>query len=468
MKNILILPATRLFFVLYILGFSIHSTSAQTDTSLLKEMQQQIQALQSRVTELEEKNTQLQTRLQQQEESVQTQAQQVQQIDEKVAQNTPADTKPAVRSSLGVDLYGYLKFDAAYDTGRSNTGDFARWVESDSVSKNDDEFNATANQSRFGLKFTGPDVGNMKSSGRVEVDFYGGGAENKANIMMSHAYAQLDWPDWDFSLLAGQTSDVISPLVPTTVNYTVGWWSGDTGYRRPQLRATKGFALTEDVRFQWETALTRTIGDGIFGLNKSMSGEDSGFPTLQGRASLSFPGLTENPTILGLSGHYGQEEIDLDQFDNSRDIDTWSTVLDWTVPLTEKLQVTGEAWMGENLDDYLGGIGQGIHGIDLDGNAANGAEYASEGIFAKGVWTALSIGPWGRLSYNVGGAIDDPDSNDLNAGQREQNMTLFGNVFCKVNDAILTAFEVAYIDTEYKNLLDGDSLRFQVALMYKF
>jgi hypothetical protein len=93
----------------------------------------------------------------------------------------------------------------------------------------------TANETRLGAKIKGPNVDGMEISGRVETDFYGGGAaENKPNLMMRHAYIELGWPHEKFSILAGQTSDVISPLVPTTLNYSVCWWVGNMA-GRPQI-----------------------------------------------------------------------------------------------------------------------------------------------------------------------------------------------------------------------------------------
>ena len=43
-----------------------------------------------------------------------------------------------------------------------------------------------------------------------------------------------------FTILGGQTWDVISPLNPRSLNYSVYWWAGNIGYRRPQVRLTKG------------------------------------------------------------------------------------------------------------------------------------------------------------------------------------------------------------------------------------
>ncbi len=431
--------------------------NAQTEKEILREMQQQIKALQSRVTELEGVNSTLQNRLQKQEKVTQT-----------IETSVVKEDKPAVSSSQAIELYGYLKFDASYDTDQTSVGNFAQWAVSDSVTDDDDRFNATANQTRLGMKLHGPDLGDAKTSGQVEVDFYGGGAENKSHLMMRHAFMKLDWPDYDFNIIAGQTSDVIAPLVPNTINYSVAWWAGDIGYRRPQFRLTKGFAVNEEVRLQMEGALTRTIGDSIFGMNAGSAGEDSGFPTLQGRLALSFPLLSDKDTTIGLSGHWGQEEVDTDLFDNGNDIDTWSGVLDLNMPLCEKAALKGEAWIGENMDAYLGGIAQGIHGVDRDGNPANGAEYPLEGIRSNGGWAALALGPFDDLTYTIGATIDDPDNDDLNAAQRSQNSSIFGNVFWQLNKSVLTGLEISYWDTEYKDREDGDSIRFQATLMYKF
>jgi hypothetical protein len=149
------------------------------------------------------------------------------------------EKKPVV-SGLDVEIYGRLKLDAAYDSSRIFNGNFAQWVEPENRNKTDNQFNMTANESRLGLWIYGPKNQDFKTSGRVEVDFYGsGGTENKPNLMLRHAYMNLDWPQDKFSILAGQTSDVISPLLPSMLNYTGGWWAGNIGYRRPQLRLTK-------------------------------------------------------------------------------------------------------------------------------------------------------------------------------------------------------------------------------------
>lgn len=424
---------------------------SQTNDEIIQTMQKQIEILQKRLADLEERNSDLERRLGSQEN---TTAQQVEKV-EKIEKTVSTETKPGITSKFNVDLYGFFKFDAAYDTARTSLGNYARWVDSEMTNSNDDQFNATANQTRFGLKFDGPDLGDLDTSAQVEIDFYGGGAENKANPMMRHAFLQLDWPDSDLSLLAGQTTDIISPLVPSTLNYSVGWWVGNIGYRRPQLRLSKNFDLDNDSSFLFQGGVSRTIGDE-WGFHPGDTGEDAGFPTLQGRLAYSLPLLTGKPSTIGVSGHWGQEEYDSNNAGNGNDIDTWSVNVDLTLPLLEKIVLQGEWFLGENLDAYLGGIAQGVNRTLVSG------------IETTGGWAALSTGPFDRWTFILGGAIDDPKDNDLNAGDRSQNYSIFGNTVYSINQAVQLGFEISYWDTEYKLQDDGDSVRLQTSLIYKF
>ncbi len=377
---------------------------------------------------------------------------------------TTVDTLPKpVWSNLDIQLYGYLKLDSAYDSSRINNGNYAKWVESESTNDDDNQFNMTANETRLGMLINGPDNGSMKTSGRVEVDFYGGGDENKSHLMMRHAYLKLDWPKSRFNIIAGQTSDVISPLFPQTVNYSVGWWTGNIGYRRPQLRFTKEMRINKDVDLKLEGAFARTIGrsDAVASPNGTESGEDKGFPSLQGRVSITLPLYNQQQATIGFSGHSGKEEYDLDITGNNTEFKTWSLNMDFTQPINNKLTIKGEIFTGENLDAYLGGIGQGV--ITDTTKTTFYKEIAS-----SGGWIAASLGPWNNKRFNIGIASDDPDNSDINTGDRSLNRSVFGNMYYALNKQTDVAFELSHWRTEYKGPGDGDSLRAQLALIYKF
>jgi len=361
----------------------------------------------------------------------------------------------AVTSGIGVEFYGLVKLDAAYDTARMNTGNFGDFVASEETNKDDNEFNMNARHSRFGLNFSGPEVGSAASSGKVEIDFYGGGEEFKAVPMMRHAYMQLDL-DSGLSILAGQTSDVISPLVPSTLNYWVGWYAGNIGYRRPQIRVTKGFELASDVDLNVRAAATRTIGGSAVapGTDPGDTGEDAGFPTLQGRAGISFPFIDGKTTTLGVSGHWGQEEYDQDATGAHRSVDTWSVNLDLTLPLTDVLTLKGEAYVGANLKTYRGGINQGVTGL--------------REISSAGGWVAASVGPIESWRFNLGGTLEDVDEGDVISTRPILNSSIFVNAIYSFNEKASVGFELTRWETDYKGTADGDCLRLQTSFMYKF
>lgn len=375
-----------------------------------------------------------------------------------IVQKETAKKKP-VWSGLDIQLYGYIKADASYDTSRTTPGNYVLYVDSEKNNKNDDEFNLTVNQSRFGVKITGPDDDLMKTSGLVEGDFYGNYAdENKAKIQLRHAYLKLDWPQDRFSILAGQTSDTMSPLLPDTLNYTVLWDAGNIGYRRPQIRLTKGFPVGKDTELQLEGAIARTIGrTSPVG---SESGEDAGYPTFQGRASVTLPWVGFKPMTVGFSGHLGREEYDTTLSGANKKFESWSINLDLTGPINKWLTIKGELFTGENLNTYFGGIGQGVN-IDAGTGVYNE-------IAAKGGWVGAGLGPWDKWRFNVGAGVDGVDGSDVKTGDRLKNRSIFGNVIYSVNKNAEIGFELSNWQTDYKGPGDADSLRAQTSLIYKF
>ncbi|HUW30774.1 MAG TPA: hypothetical protein VM223_04115 [Planctomycetota bacterium] len=381
-----------------------------------------------------------------------------QEIDE-LKKALPANKFPML-SSLKVELYGFIKLDASYDTAHVRPGNYAYWVDSEATNKHDNEFNMTANETRLGLSISGPQVGEAMTSGRFEMDFYGGGPENKSNPMLRLAYVKLDWPDYDFSVLAGQNWDIISPLAPSSINYIVNGFAGNIGYRRPQVRVSQAIEVNETSKVLFEGGLFRTIGDVPYTGGKD-SGEDSGFPTLQGRMAITCPVLTEKPTTIGFSGHWGREEYDIPPGTTGDDVvfNTWSGNVDLTMPIAGPLSIRGEGYMGENLDSYVGGIGYGV-------NPAAGRE-----IGVKGGWMCVSIVPNQSWEFNVGSGFEDNDKNDMvgmSASSRTRNRNFFGNVLYNISKAAQVGVELSQWKTDYKGTAPGRAVRVESAIKYKF
>ena len=363
----------------------------------------------------------------------------------------------AAESPIDFDLYGYIKLDVAYDTARTDVGNFHRWVSPHAINSDDAALNMTARESRLGFKIKGPKGEDYATSGQFEFDFYGGGPENKASPYMRHAFMKLEFPKSGWTLLGGQTWDVISPLNPSTVNYSVQWWEGNVAYRRPQLRLTKETKMGEST-LTIAGAILRTIGREATDAagTKTDPGEDAGIPTVQGRVGFSFP-LGGHKSAIGFSGHWAREEFDEDAEDNNETVDSWSGHVDLSLKFGGGVHLEAEAWMGENMSAYLGGIAQGING-------------EGEAIRAKGGWTALEFGPYGKIKSNIGVSMDDPEDDDLADGGRALNLAAFVNTFIDILPGTTLGLEVARLQTDYKagdETETADAFRVQSALIFK-
>ncbi|MBN2467176.1 MAG: hypothetical protein JXD19_03400 [Deltaproteobacteria bacterium] len=419
----------------------------------------EVDQLQQRIDSLEKQLNELKQVLQQQQQMREEDKVRVEQIEQKVqsTEKVVAEAAPRVLSKFQFKPYGYVKLDASYNDSRTNgsDGDFIIFVPNESVHKNDNDFSMTIRQTRLGMNIIAPKSGEWEALGRIEVDLYGNAAhENKSELMVRHAYLQLTRAN--FSLLAGQTSDLISPLFPSTLNYTVGWGAGNIGYRRAQLRLTYDYPVNERNKLTTAFAIARTTGtiNEDFDFDGYNDGDDAGFPTVQGRIALSTKLLTDKASVFGISGHYGKEEMDLP----ARQIraKTWSVNGDFDLPLSACLSLKGEIFAGYNLDDYFGGILQGINAGTQDI------------IKTRGGWAQLSYAWSSELKYNAGFGIDDPSNDDLSAGMRGRNSFYFANVNYQIIPPVTVGLEYSYWNTEYIDRSNGTDNRLQASIIYKW
>ncbi len=314
----------------------------------------------------------------------------------------------------------------------------------------------TARQSRLGLNITHEAEGRPPIDAKVEIDFYGGSSENKNQPQLRHAYFDFGWPEHGWSLLAGQTSDVISPLAPTTLNYTVAWWVGNIGYRRPMVRATKTSTSQSGVETQFIAALSRTIGDDFAPAEPGDSGADSGVPTLQLAVSRSFSTSNARRGKIGLSAHWGRERLEEGLGLPDPNYDSWSMNLDFLLPVRSKGTLKGEVWTGQNLDDYFGGIGQGV-------DFARDRE-----VEATGGWLAVGARARPDLLATIGFGLDDPDDETLAPGSRSLNQVVWANLLWGFRPALRFGIEGSWWQTDYLDLDNGSGFRLQSSLIFSF
>lgn len=411
--------------------------------------------------------------------------------DAKAAEKTPKAEKPAIRANYDTEFYGYVKFDAAYDTNRMAPGNFSQWVlQPGALNKKDGQFTTTARQTRFGVNIKGPDTfKGAKTTANLEADFYGtgGATEAKPTLRLRHAWMQFEWPELDLKLKAGNTSDIVSPLNPATVDFVVRWWAGNPGERHPQIGLTKGFKIDDAHRFDLTVGASRTQGNTnttVAGF--SDSGQESGQPTAQARLGYTFPGFHGLPTVVGVSALHGKDEFDTAANDVAMRFKSRGVFADLSLPLHKLWKVSGEWFRGKNLDDYNAGIGQGMLMRVLPtapgsvaANYVNGAVPAAVGAYnildieeitTRGGWIQLNYNPPGPFDYNVGYSRDRVSTDRLafRNSDRKGNHAAWANLFYDIGKNSQFALEYSRWLTDYVGGNDGAAHRVQSALIYKF
>jgi hypothetical protein len=361
--------------------------------------------------------------------------------------------------------YGYLWANMVYLSSRtaSSGRSYTMWVYSDDT-HGEDAFIVDGKTSRVGLAIVGPRLrlfNCAQSGGKLEIDFQGDFSKtaNRGGVLLRHAYWEVKNPR--FRLLAGQTWDIVSPLVPGTIMYSVYWNAGNMGYRRAQFRAERYFALSSTTLFTLQGSLNQNIFND-FPTDATCRCEPGSWPLVEGRAAvtLGHRGKYGKPIEVGVSGHIG--EIGFDLFDAGGAIlvddvrrRTWSINADFSVPITDRFGVKGEFFTGENLSTFLGGIGQGINLATTDT------------IRSTGGWFNLYYDWYGDLHTHVGYGLDDPFDGDITVG-RIYNQFCFANLVYDVTDKFTMGLEVSSWRTLYATQRSGDSVRVEFMARYGF
>lgn len=371
----------------------------------------------------------------------------------------PAATNWAdfTRSGLPIKFYGFLRFDAYYNTARFDSVVIPTRVLPE-TKRNDDQTHMDPRLTRFGFDITPAEINGAKVLAKLETDFANfptGSSESRATPRIRLAY--IDVAKDDLGLRVGQDWDIISPLFPAVNGEMLMWNAGNLGDRRAQIQ---GRYAPKDGNFDLKAAVGLTGAVNNQDLDTptgERDGFDSGLPHLQMRAGFRpFELVEKKRAEIGAWGMFGRTETDT-AFGGEHRFDTWTMGLDWQIALTSSLTLRGEVWRGENLGDVRGGIGQTI-------NTTTGKEIGS-----TGGWAELVCACTAKTKFHVGGTMDDPDNDDLAAGNPDRNLSGYVGTIMDWETGIRTGFDVTYWQTEYAGAtLDGNALRFDLYFQYNF
>jgi hypothetical protein len=362
--------------------------------------------------------------------------------------------------NLRLQIYGYIKADLSHDTQNSTPGDFTFYVLPEVGGEKDAQTHLAARESRFGLNLFGPDSDNWKTLGKIEMDFYGGGNPNSYNPRIRLAYVDVANAN-GLSFRLGQDWDTFCEITSRIVNFGYLADAGALGLRRPQGRVTQEIKFSDSSKLVLKAAIAQTVGQDLDGSGQE-DGADADWPTAQFNVALHQKLWTEKAARIGVSGHYGVETVDgVDSnkvviASDTKDYDSWSVQGNLYMPVCKMWAVQGTLWQGANLDTYYGGIGQGV-------NVALDKEITAVGGFAQ-----VLFDPTDKWSFSVGYAVDNPDDEDLSAGNRSKNEQILANAFYKITAALTAMAEYTHMVTDYKDQADATNDRVQVAMKYTF
>lgn len=223
-------------------------------------------------------------------------------------------------------------------------------------------YGASLRQTIIGVEATGPHLAGARSYAEVNMDFYGGiqytnYGSTGGIVRMRTALARLQWNN--DTAEAGLVAPLISPLSPTSyasVAEPAMAWAGNLWTWAPQLRYEHRFTTSSEREISWEFGLWDPPPAGYTnadGYRVASPGERSGQPAYESRIAWK-RGIQGSPgeIHLGLGGYYSRMA-----FSGGRNGDSYALTGDWALPITHRLELSGEAYRGR----AIGGLGGGVY-----------------------------------------------------------------------------------------------------------
>ncbi len=316
-------------------------------------------------------------------------------------------------------------------------------------------FGATARQSELGFEVYGPTFAGARTSADLHMDLFGG-FPNTTNgvteglMRLRTATVRMDWDRT--SIVVGQDAPFFSPLSPTSIaslGYPAFSYAGNLWTWIPQVR------LEHRANLWGTNSITLQGGllDPLSGepptsetYRVPQAGERSRQPAYASRIAWTH-GPDDRPLTLGVGGYYSRQNYGI-----GRTVDAWAGTADWSVPLSNRLGLTGEFYRGRALGGLGGGTGRSVlfNGPLTDPNSS------LAGLNTIGGWTQLKFKASESVEFNAAYGQDNPFSNDLRRFYRSygyaysrisRNQSELFNVIYRPRTDLIFSLEYRHINT---------------------
>ncbi|MGJ5817574.1 hypothetical protein [Paludibaculum fermentans] len=382
-----------------------------------------------------------------------------------------AAPKAEAAPSPKLKFNGTLLFNAYFNSAGTNNADFPGFATPRTAGPQEN-FGATARQTRLGLSISDLKAGNAKLSAVVEADFFGGdpalaNGVNMDILRLRLAYGRLQWDR--FAIQAGQDWSIFAPLNPTSfAEFSIPEFSGSGNLwiRTPQIRAEWNGKFAHDRTLLWQVAAVNPdIGDNLAAystVRQPRAGELGRLPAVETRLALSSPVLDRTAT-LGFSGHWGtaKNTAVTNGIAATRDFQSWGAAVDYNLPLGRFVTLSGEAFAGRALGIFSGGIGQTVLPIGQPGD---------RGVGTRGGWAQVSLQLSRRWQSNTAYGIDAPEIGNVPGGGRSKNQSYMSNIIFHLSPNVAFALEWHRFLTNYRNQPASNNIgdHFNLGAAYTF
>jgi hypothetical protein len=374
---------------------------------------------------------------------------------------TTMETPVTTKKGLPVSLYGTLLLTMGSNDAVFNYEDVPMIAskQGSDPTGGDKNFYGTVRQSRLGMTLNPVDTLGGKLSGVFEFDMMGGQAPYPNGVGMNLfrmrlAYGRLDWTHW--SVEAGQDWSIFAPLNPTSLNeYGIPEFTatGNAWIRTPQIRVEAKTKNASGNNLLWQVlASDPNMGDAstttVTVARAPGIGERGRMPALESRVAFSKT-VDDRAYTIGLSGRYdrGKNAGTIGTLNVQSPVDSWGAALDYSLPFSKYVNLTGEAYEGRALGIYSVASGESIGAVGTVG---------AHGVLSRGGWAQLQFNPDKKWQFNLAYGVDQPDDKQIAVGARSRNQQYMANVIERLTRNISASLEYRRILTDFRNQLPGN------------
>jgi hypothetical protein len=238
-------------------------------------------------------------------------------------------------------------------------------------------------------------------------------------------------------------------------------YAGNLGDRRPCAYVAYDHDFGDGFRLQFQNGicLANAIDQSDQGGTGIRDNEDYGLPGYQTRLGFIIPSQANElqPLIFGVGGVMADDDAGAAiGKSGARIYPIRGISADLRFPINQWLSFQGEAWTGYNLNDFRGGIGQGVNPVQ------------GKTIHASGGWGELVGQPikWNRFSLGAG--LDKPIGDEVPDGGRTRNLAYWVSSQLVLDPGVVIGLEYYYWMTQWKTFDPGTASLIQLYLQANF